>query len=149
VAKQGLFTKILSVVGVVLVGLPVLAPVFFSLAYLMMARVFRFDYLMPAELFPFALVGSLLLLWAALRARSRRGLIGGGLAIAVSLLVGAQVLAEVTGIASGRSDPTGVWFVLALAGIVGYALALVVIEAGGLLLLRELLKPSHPPVKAG
>ncbi len=39
-------------------------------------RIFRFDYLMPAELFPATLVGGGLLIWAALRAHSRRRLIG-------------------------------------------------------------------------
>ena len=38
---------------------------------------FRFDYLMPVELFPAALIGGGLLVWVSLRARSRRGLMDG------------------------------------------------------------------------
>lgn len=133
-----MLTKILSIAGVVLVAIPLLAPVFFSAAFLIQARHFRFDYLMPAELFPAALLGSLLLLWAALRARSHRAIIGGGLAIAIGLLVGAQVLAEVTGLASGKIEPSGIWFILALSGLLGYTLMLVVITVGGVLLLRDL-----------
>jgi hypothetical protein len=87
---------------------------------------------------PLALAGSLLLLWAALRARSHRAFIGGGLAIAIGLLAGAQVLAEVTGLASGRIEPSGIWFFLALSGLFGYTLMLVAITLGGLLLLRDL-----------
>ena len=99
---------------------------------------FRFDYLMPAELFPAALVGGGLLMWAALRARSRRGIIGWGLGIAVGSLVGGQALAVATGLASGETEPTGWQWALVLASLGVYSLALVVIGVGGVLLLRDL-----------
>ncbi len=73
--KSNNFTKVLTIVGVILVWFPILAPVLLSLIALGAMRVFRLDYLMPAELFPFALVGGLLLVWAALRAHSRLGII--------------------------------------------------------------------------
>jgi peptidoglycan/LPS O-acetylase OafA/YrhL len=97
-----------------------------------------FDYLMPAELFPLALAGGCLLIWAALRARSRRGL-----GIAAGLLVVGQVLAVVTGLASGETEPAGWQWALVLASIAGYSLALVVVGVGGLLLLRDLFKPPQ------
>lgn len=75
--KDGL-TKALAIAGTALVWLPILAPVFFSAASLLLDGVFRFDYMMPAELGPVALAGAGLLLWAALRARSQVKLIGGG-----------------------------------------------------------------------
>jgi hypothetical protein len=93
----------------------------------------------PAELFPAALAGGGLLLWAALRARSRRRLIGWGLGIAVGLLVGGQVLAVVTGLASGEAGPAG-WWTIVLASIVAYSLAVVAMGVGGVLLLRDLFK---------
>ena len=138
--KKDIFTKILTIVGTVLVWIPILAPFLFSALRFIEGRVFRFDYLMPAELFPVALVGGGLLLWAALRARSRRGLIGWGLGIAVGLLVGGQALAVVTGLASGEMEPTGWWWALVLASIVIYSLALVMMGVGGLLLLGDLFK---------
>lgn len=145
--KKGILTKILAIVGTVLVWLPILAPVMFSMAAIIEARVFRFDYLMPAELFPVALVGGGLLIWAALRARSHLRLIGWGLGIAVGLLVGGQVLAVVTGLASGETEPAGWWWALALASIVVYTLALVIIGVGGLLLLRDIFKPPQSPTE--
>lgn len=138
--KKGVLNKTLAIVGTALVWLPLLAPVLFSLIVLATRLVFRFDYLMPAELFPVALVGGGLLLWAALRARSRWGLIGWGLGNVVVLLVGGQALAVVTGLASGAIEPTGVWWVLVLASIAGYSLALAVMGVGGALLLRNLFK---------
>ncbi len=66
--KRDAFTKILAIAGTVLVWLPVAAPFFFSIIAFAQGRVFRFDYLMPAELFPAVLLGAGLLLWAAFRA---------------------------------------------------------------------------------
>ena len=141
--RKGTLTKLLAIVGTALAWLPLLAPVLLSLALFAGSGLLRFDYLMPAELFPVALTGAGLAFWAALRARSRRGLIGGGLVVAAGLLVGGQALAVVTGLASGQTKPEGLWFVLVLASIVIYSLALAVIGVGGALLLRDLFK--SPP----
>jgi hypothetical protein len=145
--KKGILTKALAIVGTVLVWIPVLAPALFSAALLIQARMFRLDYLMPAELFPVALVGGGLLLWAALRARARRGLIGGSLAGAVILPVAGQALASVTGLASGRTEPTGWPWALVLASLALYVLALVVLGISGVLLLRDLFKAARPPIQ--
>jgi hypothetical protein len=146
--KKGVFTKILAIVGTVLVWFPILAPILLSVAVFVAERAFRFDYLMPAELFPAALVGGGLLIWAAQRARSRRGLIGWSLGIAAGLLVGGQELSVVTGLASGATEPAGWWWALVLASLVVYSLALVVIGVGGVLLLRDLFKSPRSPAAA-
>jgi hypothetical protein len=98
---------------------------------------------MPAELFPSALIGGVLLFWAALRAQWRRKLIGWGLGSAVFLLVGSEGLAVVTGLASGETAPTGWVLGLVLGMIITYALALVIIGVGGGLRLRDLSKSNH------
>jgi hypothetical protein len=81
-----------------------------------------------------------LLLWAALRARARRGLIIGSLSSAVILLVGGQALAVVTGLASGRTEPAGWPLALVLASLILFVLALIALAVGGVLLLRDLFK---------
>jgi len=141
--KKSTLTKVLAIVGAVLAWFPLLAPVLASAAVLLRGRVFRFDYLMPAELFPFALAGGVLLLWAAFRARSHRGLIGWGLGIAIVLLFGGQALAVVTGLASGETETGGWQWALVLASLAAYSLALVAIAVGGALLLRALFKPAR------
>jgi len=138
--KKDVFTKILAIGGTILVWFPILAPVLISVGFFLTEGMFRFDYLMPAELSPVALSGGGLLLWAALRARACRKLIGWGLGCAVGLLVGSQGLAAVTGLASGATAPTGWWWALVLGAIISYALALVAIGVGGVLLLRDLFK---------
>jgi hypothetical protein len=145
--KKDVFTTILAMAGTALVWLPVLAPVLFSVAAVIQERTFRFDYLMPAELFPVVLVGGCLLIWSALRARLRRRLIGWSFAIAVALLVGGQVLAAVTGLASGETEPAGWWWGIVLGSIVAYSLSLAAIGVGGLSLLRDLLKAPRTPAE--
>jgi hypothetical protein len=139
--KKGVLTKILAIAGAALVWFPILAPILLSVAAIIQERMFLFDYLMPAELFPAALVGGCLLVWAALRARSRRGLIGWGLGVAAGSLVGVQMLAVATGLASGETEPAGWRWALVLASLGVYSLALVVMGVGGLLLLRDLFRP--------
>lgn len=143
--KKGGLTKILAIIGCLFAWIPILAPVVFSVIGFVGGRIFHFDYLMPAELFPAALVGGGLLLWAALRARSYRGIIGWGLGIAAGLLVGGQAIAVATGLASGDTEPTGWQWTLVLASIVLYTVALLAIGVGGVLLLRDLFKSSRSP----
>jgi hypothetical protein len=138
--KKDTLTKVLAVVGTVLVWFPVLVTVILSVVGSIRSRVFRFDYLMPAELFPVAFVGGGLLLWAATRARSRRRLIGWGLGCIVTLLVGGQAFAVATGLASGETEPVGWIWTLVIASLVGYWLALVEIGTSGVLLVRDLFQ---------
>ncbi len=138
--KRGALTKTLAIAGTVLVWLPIVAPLLLSVPHFIRARVFMVDYLMPAELFPVVLVGGRLLIWAALRARAQRALIVGGLGAAVALLVGAQVLAEVTGLASGEMEPAGIWWALVVASFVVFIVGVVAVGVGGGLLLRDLFK---------
>ncbi len=145
VEKKDILTKALAIVGTALVWFPILAPAAISALGFIAKGIFRFDYLMPAELFPTARVGGGLLLWAALRARSRRAIIGWGLVAAVGFLVGGQALAVATGLASGDAEPAGWQWALVLASIGIYSLALVVIAVGGVLLVRDLFKSPRLP----
>jgi hypothetical protein len=138
--KRGVLTKILAIVGTVLVWLPVLAPFLFSVFHLVRTGRFLLDYLMPAELFPVVLVGGGLLLWAALRARLHRALIAGGLGAAVAFLVAGQALAVATGLASGEMEPAGFWWALVVATLALYIAGIVAVGVGAVLLVRDLFK---------
>ena len=138
--KKDVLTKILAVFGTVLMWLPVLAPIILGVGSLIFAGIFRFDYLMPAEMFPSAVLGGAMLLWAALRTHSHRKLIGWGLVTAVVMLFGGQAIAVVTGLASGKTEPTPMLMALALTPIMIYALALAVVGVGGVQLSRDLFR---------
>jgi hypothetical protein len=142
--NRDLFTKVLAVGGAILSWFPILAPILLTAAFLIAEGAFRFDYLMPAELFPAALSGGLLLLWAAIRMRWGRRLIAWGLGLAVVLLFGAQALAEVTGLASGAAEVAMVWWVVVLATMALYSMAVIAVGVGGFLLLRALFSTRQP-----
>ena len=144
-ANKSTLTKILAIVGTVLAWLPILAPILLTAILYLQEGVFRFDYLMPAELFLIAVLGAGLLLWASKRARLQRGLIRWGIALAAISIVGGQAIASVTGLASGEIEPTGWPWALVTASLAAYTLALVAIGVGGVLLLRDLFRSSGSP----
>jgi hypothetical protein len=143
--KRGVFSRVLAIAGTVLAWLPLVAPIVFAGFSLASDGRFRFDYLMPAEVFPVALVAGALLLAAAIVARSRIRWIAASLAAAVVLLVASQAIAWFTGLASGRVEAAGWPWALTLAGLVGYELAVAALGVGGVLLIRDLFRrPSVP-----
>jgi hypothetical protein len=142
--KRGLLTKNLALTGTMFVWIPILAPAFFSVSRLFIrGKLGPFDYLMPAELFPLALLGGALLLWVSLKTHLYRRLIGWGVGIAVFVLLAGMVLAAVTGLASGEIEPTGIWWTLVTASLAVYVLALVAAGIGGILLLRDLFMTKN------
>lgn len=147
--KKDGFTKFLAIAGTVLTALPVLAPVMFGIFALIGRGRFLFDYLMPAEFFFLVLIGGGLLLWAALRARAQRKIVLWSLGGAVALLVVSQLVAVVSGLASGKIDPEGFWFVLVIAMLILYIAAVIALAVGGILLVRDLFKPTPPAATVG
>ena len=143
--KRQRMTLLLAITGTALVWLPILAPRFFALGSLTQARGFRFDYLMPAELFPLVLAGGLALIWAAIRARTQRKLIGWSFGFALGMPFIGQLLAMATGLASGETEPSGWPWALVLFSLGLYALAVALMGVGGLLLVKDLFTPAPLP----
>jgi hypothetical protein len=141
--RQTEITKVLAISGFVLVWFTVLAPLVLAIISLVSGGGFRFDYLMPAELFVVALVGGLLLLWAALRIRLEMKWIHWAFGIAVFSLLAGMTLAEVTGLAEGRVGSEG-WLPVAIGLIVIYDLALIALGVGGWYLCRDLIRKEKP-----
>jgi hypothetical protein len=144
--NQNLLTKTLAVVGTILAWFPILAPIVLAFAALFTRGRFLVDFLIPAEIFPVALAGSLLLLWAGVRAHARWKLIAWSLGIAIALLVGSQAIAVATGLASGAIEASGFWFILVMTVFAGFLVALIAVAVEGILLLRDLFRKSHPQV---
>lgn len=137
---KNILTKILAIIGTVLAWFPVLAPVLLAIIAFFARGRFLFDYLMPAELFLVALAGSGLLLWASMRAHSRTQFVLWGLIIAVSMFVGVQWFAALTGLDTGETEPVGWIWGLALAMLAVYSLGIILVGVGGALLLNDLFK---------
>jgi hypothetical protein len=131
-------TRLLALLGTTAVWLPIAATLATSVMSSARAETFRMDYLMPAELFPAFIVGGGLLIWAAHRAHRHKRLIVRGVAVAVGSLVLSQLLAVVTGLASGAMLPTGWPWRLVVAGLAVYTGAVIATGVGGVLLVRDL-----------
>ena len=136
--NRGALTTVLAAAGTALVWFPILATGLTAAGRIGAGRLLRVDYLMPADLFPAVLAGGGLLLWAAWRAHSRRGLIGWGLVVAAGALIAAMALAVVSGLASGLTAPAGIWWTLTIALLAVYTIAIPVMGIAGILLLRDL-----------
>lgn len=140
--KNVLLTKILAITGTVFIWIPILLPIVFTITRLISGRRVVFDYLMPAELFPAILVGAGLLVWAAIRAQSHRKLVFWSLGVAVVSLVAGQLLAVVTGLASGERETTGIWWFLVLASIAIYNLSVIALGIAGIALFLKQYFPD-------
>ena len=138
--RKSILTKILAVAGTILVWFPILAPVLISILFLIQEGIFRIDYLMPAELFLSFLLGSLLLLWAGLRAHSHWKLIAWGFGIAILMLIGGMWLAQITGLASGATEPTGPAWMAVVVLLLCYVLGILFVGVESARLLHDLFK---------
>lgn len=134
--KKRILNGILSVIGTIMAWLPLAAPVFLGLITFPRFGNVRIDYLMPAELAPVALIGGGLLLWAAIRMKSDRKLIGWSFGTAIGMLAGGQVLAVLFGFASGETEPAGWKLILVIGSIAVYTVSLAIMGYGGIRLLR-------------
>ncbi len=132
--------KSLALVGTLLATLPLAAPVAFTAMRLAGGGSFAFDYLMPAELFPLAIAGGLMILAAGLLSKRRRWLAIASLAAAVAFFLGINVGAELTGLASGLHPAAG-WRLALVGGfLVLFVAAEIAIAVGGALLSRDLFR---------
>jgi hypothetical protein len=132
----------LAVLGTVLAWLPLAATLGLSLVGTIADRTLRFDFLMPAELFPVYLAGAVLLAIAAVRTRRwRRWLLLTPL-VAIAALAGTQGLAVLTGLADGTHPPAGWRLVLVLGLLALYVAAVIVNGVAGWRLARELRRDA-------
>lgn len=138
--KNGKFLKILTVVGTVLVWIPLVVPILLSIPVTVSTGTLRFDYLMPAELSPFSLFGGLMLAVAAFLARSYRKPILWSLLISVVALVGGQIYAVVSGLASGSIAAEGLPWAVVLTSLAVYVAALLVLGLAALRFTRSMFR---------
>lgn len=135
-------TKVIALAGVILVWIPLIFTLLTAAIGSVANRKLLFDYLMPAELFPLALAGTLLLLLAAILAHAYRKPICLGAAAAVLFLLGSLTLAKVTGLATGAANPTGWAPVSAIVLINLYSVSIAGIGAIGILITKAVYRKA-------
>ncbi len=137
-----LLTKILAITVSILTWLPIAATLVISVVGSLSAHTFLFDYLMPAEFFPLAIVGSGLMLWAAIRAKHLARPVSWALDGVVGLLVFSQAVAILTGLSNG--SVSGGWQEALANGLLGgYVLSVIAMGVLGIFLVQFLFKKSH------
>ena len=141
---RDVLAKVLAISGTVLVWLPVIAPLVFTRWSDIGTERFNLDWLLPAELAPAMLLGGGLLLVSALLMRTRRALVAWGLGVAIGSIVLGAVLATVTGLASGRTEPSGLLWVALIGPIVVLVAATVELGVAGILLVKDLFARREP-----
>lgn len=136
-----LLTKMLAITGTVLDWLPIIGTIVLSAVSTIGSGIFLFDFLMPAEFFPLAIGGSLLLLWAGLRAKRLTRPISWALDGVVGFLVLSQAVAILTGLSSGAVVNGGWQENLANGLLAGYVLSVIAMGVLGIRLVVSLFEP--------
>jgi len=131
-------TKVIAFIGTILIWLPILFTLVTGVVGSISFRAFRMDYLMPAELFPLALSGALLLFWASIRSKIDKRRIGWSLVIMIVSLFACQGAAVLTGLAHGETEPVGWPWFLVISLLVLYIAAVVAECIFGVYLLLKL-----------
>lgn len=139
--KKILFTKNLAIFGTLIVWIPILFPIVLSVASLVSGKSFNFDFLMPTELFPVILSGGILLILTAFLVKSNRTAILVSFGFTILSLIGSQVAAITTGLASGETEPTSSAYLIVI-GIIGvYNFSVIALGIAGIWLVRKISVP--------
>lgn len=125
-----------SIAGTVLAALPITVPLAFVAVMAVAVGGVHLDWLMPGELFLLVLAGDILLVIAAVLVRRHVVLVSVPAALTVVLFGATMWIAVATGLASGRTEPSG-WPLALLIVVYGsYVAAIVAVFVAGVFLSR-------------
>ncbi len=142
--KHGYIFKALAVIGTILLWIPIIFPILLAIISFFESGKFRFDYLMPAELFPSALLGAIILLVCSYKAKRYRRFLTWSFFAALIFLLSSQSIAVLTGLASGDVEPTPLLLTVVLIPLAVYSLLLIVMGTSGCLLCRDIFTEKKP-----
>ncbi len=119
--NKKLLSKILAIVAAVLLLLPILFMLFTGIVGSITSKEWRMDYMIPAELFFVVLPGLAALLWASIREHYLIKPVAWTIGAGLFLVIGCQIFAVLTGLASGETETPGLIAVVTTA-LIGYDL---------------------------
>ncbi len=140
--KRSGIARLLALSGTIIIFLPVLFAVITSVVGSAASKTFLFDYLMPAELFPLAALGAVLLIVGAYLGRRRLFPLCAASLLMAACLAAGQLTAVYTGLASGQAEAEEGVFAVVIALFAAYSLLLLIDFAMGLSLVKKLFKKS-------
>jgi hypothetical protein len=124
-----------AVIGTILIWLPVIFMLITGIIGSLRANQFLMDYLLPAELFFVEVIGCILLIIASLLANIMKKIIIIMSIVIVVVLPACQLIAVVSGMASGAMTPDGLIWYLVLGLLFIYDILIVVIGILGIRLI--------------
>lgn len=140
------FSKFFAIAGTVLISAPVLFMFVTAIAGSIINKKLLFDYLTLAELFPLVAIGMGLLILASLFSHIYAKWFCWGSGAALAALAAGQILAVVSGLASGALSMHGVVFVVVIVSIAVFDLIVICLAILGILLIKRLFhKPDDNP----
>lgn len=132
--------KVLAIIGTILVWIPILAPIIFTILLLIKEGIFRFDFLMPMELFFLTVIGGILLIISTFISKSYKKFIIINFVILIAIFFSSQLIANLTGLASGETEPTGFWFIFLIVYIFLFIFINILLGIDGILFTRKIFK---------
>ena len=130
--------NIIFILGCILVWLPFILPLIFAFISLAQSGRFLFDFLIPMEIFPVVIIGALLIVATHLiRKLPVKIVVGSFIGIILSLLF-AMIYAELSGVASGKTDIVSFPGFLILLSLIIYYLSSIIVGVRGLSYLKKL-----------
>jgi len=132
--------RILVIIGTILVWIPILAPIIFTILLLIKEGVFKFDFLMPMELFFLTIIGGILLIIATFISKSYKKPIIINFVILIIIFFSIGLIANLTGLASGETEPTAFWFIFLIICTFLFIFINILLGIYGILLLRKVFK---------
>lgn len=145
--QKSALTKIFAVAGTAMLWAPILFMFLTAITGSIARKALLMDYLMLAELFPAVALGMALLLAASLMTRLYRKWFIWGCAATVATLVGGQLIAMLSGLASGAREPEGIFFAIVIGFIVLFDLIVIAFAILAVFLIKKLFQkqPGQPP----
>lgn len=135
--------KIFVVLGMISVFFPIFFSLLTGIIGTIRDKAFRFDFLIPLELFIFIILGGVLLTYVAYKQRKRFGLTLTELISAVVTLALSQLIAVVSGLAADKSGkPAYIWAIIAIL-IISYWVCCIGLIISGIRLAREIFVKKH------
>lgn len=135
-----LISKIISIIGTTLVWIPIIAPIFFTLILLFTRKILVFDFLMPMELFFLIIIGAILLIVSSIIMKYNWKIIGISFIVIISMFIIPQVIAVLTGVASGAAKMTTMMYIILLTFVLIYITFLVILGISAISLTKKLFK---------
>ena len=136
-----LAAKITAIAGSVLLLFPVAFMLVISIPGSIMRGSFIMDFLIPAELGLFVLIGALLLLAGAILGKRQVKLVALGIGLLALTIVGGQLLAMASGLATSTdAEPEGLAFLVIIGSIILYDIFMVLLSIVGVRLSISLFR---------